>query len=141
MLAVKNGEVDAGLVIHEARFTYQNYDLALLQDLGNWWEEDTGLPIPLGAIIVRRDSKLEGIENWIQASVQYAWDHPEASSNYVMTHAQEMSVEVAQSHIDLYVNEFSLQLGDDGYAAVESLLGRAMEDGHVPLYNEVRILF
>ncbi len=132
MPAVRDGLVDAGLVIHEARFTYQSYQLTLLADLGSWWEKDTGLPIPLGAIIARRSLNLTEITDWIRQSVSYAWKHPEASRDYVMTHAQELSPEVTKAHINLYVNEFSLNLGEAGYAAVEALLSRAAKAGLVP---------
>lgn len=132
MPAVRDGKVDAGLVIHEARFTYPSYGLHLLADMGAWWEEDTGLPIPLGAIIARRSLDRDAIADWIRASVQYAWDHPEASRDYVMCHAQEMDPEVARAHINLYVNEFSYNLGEEGYAAVQELLTRAAEAGLVP---------
>lgn len=132
MPAVRDGRIDAGLVIHEARFTYQNYGLSLLQDLGSWWETDTNLPIPLGAIIARRHMDLEALTKWTRASVEYAWAHPEASLDYVMRHAQELSVEVAKAHIDLYVNEFTRDLGEDGFAAITALLGRAAEEGLVP---------
>lgn len=135
MPAVRDGFVDAGLVIHEARFTYPAYGLDLLTDLGKWWEEDTGLPIPLGAIIARRSLDSEAIAGWIRSSLEYAWSHPEAPQAYVMEHAQELSPEVAQSHIELYVNEFSLNLGKDGYAAVQALLGRAAEEGLVPRFD------
>lgn len=132
MPAVRDGRIDAGLVIHEARFTYQNYGLSLLQDLGSWWEADTNLPIPLGAIIARRHMDLEALTNWTRSSVEYAWAHPEASMEYVMCHAQELSAEVAKAHIELYVNEFTRNLGEDGFAAIEALLGRAAEEGLVP---------
>ncbi|UHA72223.1 1,4-dihydroxy-6-naphthoate synthase [Paenibacillus sp. 481] len=132
MPAVRDGLVDAGLVIHEARFTYHTYGLHLLQDLGSWWEADTGLPIPLGAIIARRSLDVHAIADWIRTSVEYAWAHPEVSRDYVMSLAQELSPEVAQAHIDLYVNEFSANLGEDGYAAVHALLSRAAEAGLVP---------
>jgi 1,4-dihydroxy-6-naphthoate synthase len=132
MPAVRDGKIDAGLVIHEARFTYQNYGLTLLTDLGSWWESDTNLPIPLGAIIARRSMDLEALTNWTRASVEYAWAHPQASQEYVMSHAQELSFDVAQAHINLYVNEFTRNLGEDGYAAVTALLGRAAEEGLVP---------
>lgn len=135
MPAVRDGKIDAGLVIHEARFTYQNYDLSLVTDLGNWWEADTGLPIPLGAIIARRSLDLDAIAKWTRASVEYAWAHPEASRDYVMCHAQELSPEVAQAHIDLYVNQFTADLGEDGYAAIAALLGRAAEEGLVPAFD------
>lgn len=132
MPAVNDGSVDAGLVIHEARFTYPSYGLNLLADLGAWWEADTNLPIPLGAIIARRSLDLPAITGWIRASVKYAWAHPEASQEYVLRHAQELSPEVAQAHIRLYVNEFSSNLGETGYKAVTSLLGRASQAGLVP---------
>jgi len=132
MPAVQDGSIDAGLVIHEARFTYKNYGLQLMADLGNWWEEDTGLPIPLGAIIADRSLDLASIRNWIKQSVEYAWAHPEASADYVLNHAQEMSPEVTQAHINLYVNKYSADLGDDGYAAISALLNRAADEGLVP---------
>lgn len=135
MPAVRDGSIDAGLVIHEARFTYPNYGLQMLIDLGSWWESDTGLPIPLGAIIAKRTLDTEAITEWIRSSVQYAWDHPDESSRYVMMHAQELSPEVAQAHIDLYVNAFTADLGEDGYAAITALLGRAAEEGLVPSFD------
>jgi len=135
MPAVRDGAIDAGLVIHEARFTYPSYGLAKLVDLGAWWEDDTGLPIPLGAIIARRGMDAEAISSWIRSSVAYAWDNPEASAAYVLEHAQEMSPDVAKSHIELYVNEFTANLGEDGFAAVESLLGRAAVEGLVPAFD------
>ncbi|MDA8441251.1 MAG: 1,4-dihydroxy-6-naphthoate synthase, partial [Peptococcaceae bacterium] len=94
MPAVRDGQIDAGLVIHEARFTYPAYGLNCLKDLGSWWEEDTNLPIPLGAIIARRSLNLDQISGWIRESVKYAWTHPEASMEYVLSHAQELSPEV-----------------------------------------------
>lgn len=132
MPAVRDGLVDAGLVIHEARFTYQTFGLSLLTDLGNWWEEDTNLAIPLGAIIARRSLNLKEIASWIRKSVEHAWAYPKSSRDYVMSHAQELSPEVAQAHIDLYVNKFSADLGEDGYAAVFALLSRAAKEGLVP---------
>jgi 1,4-dihydroxy-6-naphthoate synthase len=135
MPAVRDGRVDAGLVIHEARFTYPSYGLNLLVDLGNWWEADTNLPIPLGAIIAHRSLNLTAISGWIRASVEHAWANPRSSQQYVLRHAQEMDPEVAQAHIDLYVNEFTADLGEDGYAAVIALLSRAAEEGLVPEFN------
>jgi 1,4-dihydroxy-6-naphthoate synthase len=135
MPAVRDGEIDAGLVIHEARFTYHEYGLSLVEDMGRWWEEDTGLPIPLGAIVARRTLDRDRIAAWIRASVEYAWAHPEASRDYVMRHAQEMKPEVAQAHIGLYVNRFTADLGEEGYAAVEALLGRAAREGLVPAFD------
>ncbi|GAE32090.1 menaquinone via futalosine step 4 [Halalkalibacter hemicellulosilyticusJCM 9152] len=100
MPAVRDGKVDAGLVIHEARFTYQNYNLHMLVDLGDWWEKDTGHPIPLGAIIAKRSLDKEEVTNWIRASVQEAFKHPNQSAEYVATHAQEMSKAVTEAIFD-----------------------------------------
>ncbi|ADU29129.1 1,4-dihydroxy-6-naphthoate synthase [Evansella cellulosilytica] len=135
MPAVRDGKIDAGLVIHEARFTYQQYNLSLVADLGSWWEEDTGLPIPLGAIIARRSLDLKSLSHWIRQSVEMAWEKPTASETYVMDHAQEMSSDVAKQHIELYVNSFTQNLGNEGYHAIEALLGRAAEEGLVPRVN------
>lgn len=132
MPAVRDGLIDAGLVIHEARFTYPNYGLSLMVDLGSWWESDTGSPLPLGAIIARRSLDLPAISRWIQASVEYAWEHPEISRPYILEHAQEMDQAVAQSHIDLYVNEFTANLGEEGYRAITTLLQRAMDEDLIP---------
>jgi 1,4-dihydroxy-6-naphthoate synthase len=135
MPAVRDGLIDAGLVIHEARFTYPSFGLNMLVDLGAWWESDTNLPIPLGAIIARRSLDLDAISTWIRSSVQYAWDHPEASQDYVLSHSQEMAPEVVQAHIDLYVNDFSADLGDSGFAAVTALLSRAAQEGLIPEFD------
>lgn len=135
MPAVRDGNVDAGLVIHEARFTYPDYGLSLMADMGSWWESDTGLPIPLGAIIARRSLDLDAIARWTRASVEHAWAHPDASRDYVMKHAQEMDPDVAKAHIALYVNDFTRELGEDGYTAIEALLGRAATAGLVPDFD------
>lgn len=135
MPAVRDGKVDAGLVIHEARFTYRNYGLHKLADMGEHWENTTGLPIPLGAIIAKRslgEQKLRLLADSIRTSVRAAWDDPEVSRPYVMEHAQEMDPAVADQHIGLYVNEFTADLGEDGYAAVRGLLTRAAAEGLVP---------
>lgn len=136
MPALRDRKIDAGLVIHEARFTYPNYGLTLLADLGVWWEEDTQLPIPLGAIIAKRHLDQEQIASWIRASVEYAWQHPEASMEYVLKHAQELDPKVVQAHIDLYVNKFTANLGEEGYQAVYTLLNRAAEEGLVPQIDQ-----
>ncbi|WKK26464.1 1,4-dihydroxy-6-naphthoate synthase [Streptomyces olivoreticuli] len=135
MPAVRDGKVDAGLVIHEARFTYQHYGLNCLADMGQHWESTTGLPIPLGAIIAKRSlgaARLRELAQAARTSVQMAWDDPEVSRPYVLEHAQEMDPAVADQHIGLYVNEFTAGLGEDGYAAVRGLLTRAAAEGLVP---------
>jgi 1,4-dihydroxy-6-naphthoate synthase len=135
MPAVRDGRVDAGLVIHEARFTYQNYGLRKLADMGEHWEATTGLPIPLGAIIAKRSlgkERLHALAEAARASVRAAWDDPAASRSYVLAHSQEMDPAVADQHIALYVNGFTADLGEDGYAAVRGLLTRAAAEGLVP---------
>lgn len=135
MPAVRDGLVDAGLVIHEARFTYQDYGLHSLADMGGHWESTTGLPIPLGAIVAKRslgEETLRRLADSARASVRMAWDDPEASRPYVVEHAQEMDPKVADQHIGLYVNEFTADLGEHGYAAVRGLLTRAAAEGLVP---------
>ncbi|MFJ9444839.1 1,4-dihydroxy-6-naphthoate synthase [Kitasatospora sp. NPDC101235] len=135
MPAVRDGRVDAGLVIHEARFTYRQYGLHSLADMGEAWEQETGLPIPLGAIVARRSlgaERLRAIGDAIRASVRQAWADPAASREYVLAHAQEMDLDVAEQHIGLYVTEFTEDLGEEGYAAVRALLTRAAAEGLVP---------
>ncbi len=135
MPAVRDGRYDAGLVIHESRFTYPSYGLHAITDLGEWWEQTTGLPIPLGAILARRslgEARIASIDAAIRASVEYAWADPAASRDYVMAHSQEMDPAVADMHIALYVNEFTRSLGEEGRAAVQELLGRAAEAGLTP---------
>lgn len=124
--AVSAGEVDAGLIIHESRFTYQSHGLHQAADLGDWWTAETGLPVPLAGICARADLPAELVahaERAIRASVAYAFDHPEASRAYVRAHAQELSDEVCDAHIRLYVNDHSLDVGDDGLRAIERLVG------------------
>jgi 1,4-dihydroxy-6-naphthoate synthase len=133
MPGVAAGRYDAGLVIHEARFTYQRYGLTAVADLGEWWEGETGLPIPLGAILARRDSvDPEAAAGWVRESVRYAWAQPAASQEYVLAHAQEMEPDVVARHIALYVNGFTEDLGEEGYTAIRTLLKRAADAGLVP---------
>ncbi|MEO3750670.1 1,4-dihydroxy-6-naphthoate synthase [Streptomyces sp. B6B3] len=135
MPAVRDGQVDAGLVIHEARFTFRDYGLHQLADMGEHWESTTGHPIPLGAIVARRSlgaERLAAVTDAIRASVRAAWADPSASEGYVMAHAQELDPEVAKSHIALYVNEFTEDLGPAGHAAVHDLLGRAAAESLLP---------
>jgi 1,4-dihydroxy-6-naphthoate synthase len=133
MPGVAEGRYDAGLVIHEARFTYQRYGLTAIADLGEWWQGETGLPIPLGAILAKRDT-VDAAEatRWVRDSVRQAWADPGRSQEYVLAHAQEMEPDVARQHIALYVNQFTENLGEDGYAAVRALLGRAAAEGLTP---------
>ena len=124
--AVERGEVDAGLIIHESRFTYQAHGLVQVVDLGDWWEAETGLPVPLAGICARADLEpalVAAAESAIRASVQRAFDVPEASRAYVRAHSQEMSDQVCDAHIQLYVNELSLDIGDEGLKAIARLVG------------------
>jgi 1,4-dihydroxy-6-naphthoate synthase len=126
--AVVAGEVDAGLIIHESRFTYAEHGLVSVADLGEWWEGETGLPVPLAGIFARNDLAPELVdtaEAAIRASVAYAFANPEASRAYVRSLAHELSDEVCAAHIALYVNEHSVDIDDDGFAAIDRLLGRA----------------
>jgi 1,4-dihydroxy-6-naphthoate synthase len=126
--AVETGEVDAGLIIHESRFTYAEHGLQRVADLGELWEERTGMPVPLAAICARRDideALQVEVERAIRASVEYAFAHPDASRHYVQQHSQEMSEDVCRQHIALYVNEFSVDLGTEGLAAIDALTAAA----------------
>jgi 1,4-dihydroxy-6-naphthoate synthase len=128
LAAVETGEVDAGLIIHESRFTYADHGLERVADLGELWEARTGLPVPLAAICARRDLDDEtrsAAERAIRASVEYAFAHPEASREYVQEHSQELSEDVCRQHIALYVNEFSVDLGAEGLAAIDALTAAA----------------
>lgn len=124
--AVEHAEFDAGLIIHESRFTYQAHGLVKVVDLGDWWEAETGLPVPLAGICARAgldEGITEAAEQGIRASVAYAFANREASRAYVRAHAQEMSDAVCDQHIGLYVNEFSLDIGEEGHRAIARLVG------------------
>jgi len=135
MGAVARGEVAAGVIIHESRFTFPAYGLTKLVDLGDWWEQETGCPIPLGGIVARRSlgrETIAAIDTALAASVAHARANPGAADGYIRAHSQEMSDEVCAAHIDLYVNNFSLRLGPEGEAAVATLLQRAETAGVIP---------
>ena len=133
--AVAVGEVDAGVIIHESRFTYQQLGLHQVIDLGLWWEADSGLPIPLGGILARRAlgvELIERVDNALRLSVEFAQDHPEQTRSYIKQHSQELADEVIDSHIALYVNDFTRDLGDEGGGAITTLLQRAEARGLIP---------
>lgn len=124
--AVERGDVDAGVLIHEGRFVYERRRLTLVADLGQLWEQETGLPLPLGAIVARRDLPAEVREHFEQLlaeSVRYAMEHPSVSRAFVKQHAQELENDVIDKHIALFVNDFTISLGDEGRRAVERLVG------------------
>lgn len=134
MNAVSLGTVDAGLIIHESRFTYPDYGLVKMIDLGEWWEKETGLPIPLGGIFAKRDLGIDlirKIERLIRQSLEYALRHPEETRDYIKKNAQELDDDVIDQHIKLYVNEYSLDIGD-GIDAVNKLLKTAEELNLIP---------
>lgn len=123
--AVARGEVDAGVIIHESRFTYPDYGLHWVQDLGVFWEQQTGSPIPLGGIVARTDlgeESLARLNRVLRRSVEFGFRHPEHVQPYVAAHAQEMTEDVQRRHIQLYVTPFSLDLGSEGHRAIETLL-------------------
>jgi 1,4-dihydroxy-6-naphthoate synthase len=133
--AVLDGRFDAGVIIHENRFTYETKGLKKIIDLGEFWESETGAPIPLGGIVVRRslsDEVRRALNRVMRHSVEFAFAHREASLPYVKAHAQEMSEEVMYKHIDLYVNQFSVDLGLEGRRAIELMFARAQAAGIVP---------
>lgn len=123
--AVLNGDVDAGVIIHENRFTYQQKGLNKLVDLGEYWEKQTGNPIPLGGIVMKKSfdtAVQQKVDRLIKRSLEYAFENYPLITDYVKQHSQEMSESVMRQHIDLYVNNYSLQLGADGKAAVNTFL-------------------
>jgi len=135
MAAVADGSVAAGVIIHESRFTFASHGLLQILDLGRWWEQETGHPIPLGGIAARRSlgrDTLLALERGIALSVARAFGHPGEARPYIRAHSQEMSDEVCDAHIGLYVNDFSRGLGVEGEAAVRLLLDRAAAAGIIP---------
>ncbi|MTB50796.1 1,4-dihydroxy-6-naphthoate synthase [Lewinella sp. W8] len=129
------GNFTAGLLIHENRFTYRDRGLHKIADLGEFWESTTGLPIPLGGIVVNKKldpAVQKTVDRVLARSVAYAFEHPEASAAYVAAHAQEMDPEVRRKHINLYVNDFSRDLGPEGRRAVTAFLQQGRERGVIP---------
>ncbi len=135
MEAVQSGEYDVGLVIHEGRFTYPDYDLIKLFDLGEWWGKEMDSPVPLGGIAIDRDIDDEvkkDVERAIRESIEYGYRNPEVSRDYILRHAQEMEQDVIQRHIDLYVNDYSIEMDRVGQKAVTQMLAMAEENGFIP---------
>jgi len=135
MPAVSSGEFDGGVIIHEGRFTYPEYGLECLVDLGEWWEAETGLPIPLGCIAMRRDISQEiicKVQSLICNSIEFAHLNPSRTNDYVKSHAQELSDDVVTRHINLYVNDFSLDISNEGETAIETLFNKARAKGILP---------
>lgn len=135
MPALRNGEVAAGVIIHESRFTYRAAGFHAVQDLGAWWEAETGLPLPLGGILARRDlgpGTIRAVDAAIRSSIIHARTRPDEARTYIRAHAQELDEAVIDAHISLYVNDFSLDLGAEGERAVSFLLARAEARGLIP---------
>lgn len=137
--AILDGEVDAGVIIHENRFTYQQKGLKNIADLGENWEEKTGHPIPLGGIVIRRNldrNIQEKVNRILKRSVEFAFDNPNSSYTFVKKYAQELEDKVIKKHIDLYVNQFTVDLGDEGKDAIKKLYKEATREGIISMVQE-----
>lgn len=132
MDAVASGEADAGVIIHEGRFVYQERDFECLEDLGDWWETKTGRPIPLGCIAAKKSlgaDRITAFESRLRQSIECAFKSPESTTEYVRAHAQELADDVIEKHIKTYVNDFTLNLGSEGLAAIDKLKEMAIGAG------------
>ncbi len=133
--AVLSGKVDAGLIIHENRFTYQQKGLEKIIDLGEYWEKTTSSLIPLGGIVMKRNLPTETIQKvnrLLRKSIEYAFENPDSPLAYMQCHAQEMDKKVMMQHVDLYVNKYSIDLGDEGKSAITKMFNLAQEKGIIP---------
>ncbi len=125
---VSKGDVDAGLIIHEGRFTFQHYGLKKVADLGEWWEDTTGLPLPLGGILAKRNlgkDVIKKVDSFVRKSIEYSLSHRQEPKVYIKQHSQELEDQVIEQHINLYVNDYSLDIGKEGLSAVRELFRRA----------------
>jgi len=137
--AVLDGRIDVGLIIHENRFTYQDKGLKKILDLGDYWEKQTGCAIPLGGIVANRNLPADvqhKINRVLRRSVEFAFANPKSGLEYIRQHAQEMSEEVMYKHIELYVNKYSIDLGNEGRKAIKLLFDTALEKGIIPEIKE-----
>ena len=135
MDAVANGDVDAGVIIHESRFTYVSCGLSRVIDLGRWWEKETGLPIPLGGILAKRELGRElilKVEDLLRQSIEYSYNNRFEPMGYIKEHSQELSDGVIKDHISLYVNDFTIDVGEEGEKAITELISRAEGSGIIP---------
>lgn len=133
--AVLSGKVDAGLIIHENRFTYQDKGLEKIIDLGEYWEQTTGSLIPLGGIVIKRNLPIETINKvnkLLRKSIEYAFANPDSPLEYMQCNAQEMDKNVMMQHVDLYVNKYSIDLGNEGKSAITKMFNLAQEKGIIP---------
>lgn len=137
--ALLNGQVDLGLIIHENRFTYQDKGLTKIVDLGDYWEKLTGCAIPLGGIVINRNLDREvqlKVNRLIRQSVEFAFAHPKSGIDFIRQHAQAMEESVMYKHIELYVNKYSINLGEEGRKAIDTLFKLAQERGIIPTIQE-----
>lgn len=133
--AVQQDEVDAGLIIHEGQLTYAREGLHKIVDLGEWWYEETGLPLPLGANVIRRnlgDEKIRKITSLLKQSIEYSLNHRELGLEYAMTYARDMETDLADKFVGMYVNDYTLDYGENGRKAVDELLTRGYKSGVIP---------
>jgi 1,4-dihydroxy-6-naphthoate synthase len=133
--AVESGQFGAGLIIHEGQLTFQNQGLQLVVDLGVWWQEKTGLPLPLGGNVVRKDlgaGTMKEISRLLKLSIQYALDHRREALDYALKYARDMDVTLADKFVGMYVNDWTLDYGDRGREAIRTLLGEAHKAGIIP---------
>lgn len=133
--AVEAGQFDAGLIIHEGQLTYQNQGLSLHVDLGKWWQQETGLPLPLGGNVVRKDlgpSAMTEISRLLKASIQYSLDHRQVALDYALGYARDMDRALADEFVGMYVNHWTLDYGERGRQAIRTLLGRGRDLGLIP---------
>ncbi len=138
-----HGETDLGLIIHENRFTYRDKGLYKIIDLGDFWEQQTGCAIPLGGIVANRNLPIEiqhKLNRVLKKSVEFAFENPKSGLDFIRRHAQEMSEEVMYKHIDLYVNKYSVDLGDEGRKAIKILFDKALSLGVIPQANQMLFL-
>ncbi|WP_345954446.1 1,4-dihydroxy-6-naphthoate synthase [Mucilaginibacter sp. PAMB04168] len=137
--ALLDDRIEVGLIIHENRFTYQDKGLKKILDLGDYWEKQTGCAIPLGGIVANRKLPVEvqhKINRVLRRSVEYAFANPKSGLDFIRSHAQEMSEEVMYKHIDLYVNQYSLDLGVEGKKAIQLMFDKAKEHEIIPEIKE-----
>src|SRR4030042_169774 len=132
MDSVSRGDVDAGLIIHEGRFTYHLHGLKQVVDLGEWWENATGLPLPLGGILAKRElgkDVIKKVDSLIRKSIEYSLSHRDEPKLYIKQHSQELEDKVIDQHINFYVNDYSLDIGEEGLSAVKDLFRKAAMKG------------
>ena len=133
--AVQQGKVDAGLIIHEGQLTYSREGLHKIVDLGEWWYKETGLPLPLGANVIRRNlghEKIRQITSLLKQSIEYSLKHRELGLEYAMTYARDMETDLADKFVGMYVNDYTLDYGENGRKAVTELLTRGYKSGVIP---------